>query len=235
MAYRKTERERDRLRQRRDRIVVSACEVVQRSGFGAAKARTIAERAGVSVGSLYSNFDRVDELHAEVFQILAEEELRRVAEDVEAAGCSSEALAALVRGFGSRSLAAPVASWALLLEPVSANVEALRRRYRSDYADLVSSIVRAGIEAGELPRQSVAVSAPAFIGAISESLVRPLDHAGLNMNAGALIPGPEAGLIEEILAFCLRAIGADRPCTEPEHRHHRHETPVGGDESNGSE
>lgn len=214
MAYRKTERELDRLCQRRERVVTSACELVQRAGFAGAKAREIAEVAGVSVGSLYSNFNGIVELHAEVFRRLAERELRRVATEVEAAERASDALAVLVRGFGTRSLNAPRLAWALLLEPVGPDVETLRLTYRRDYADLVASIVREGMEAGEFSAQSVEIAAAAVVGAISESLVRPLDPA---LRSAAATSGQtsslpiNADLIEEILHFCLRGVGAKQP------------------------
>lgn len=214
MTYRKTEHELDRLRRRRERVVASACEVVQGAGFVGAKAREIAALAGVSVGSLYSNFNGIDELHGEVFQLLAERELRRVAKDVDAAARSSDALAALVRGFGTRALSAPVLAWALLLEPVTPNIEVLRLQYRSDYASLASSIVREGIEVGEFAPQSVEVSAPALIGAISESLVRPLAPAPSNTRTGAPLSRQDSELIEEILEFCFRAVAANCPYSE---------------------
>lgn len=219
MAYRKTEREVLRLRQRRDRIVVSACEIVQRSGFGGAKAREIAETAGVSVGSLYSNFDRVEVLHAEAFRLLADRELHRVVEDVHAAPTPTASLAALVRGFGTRSLTAPRLAWALLLEPVTTTVEVLRLEYRSRYVDLATDIMRAGIDTGEFAAQAVDIAAPAVIGAISESLVRPLDPylGGADVGGGARTHGTE--LIEKILRLCMRAVGSSAP------GRHGHRTP----------
>lgn len=215
MAYRKTDRELGRLRQRRDMMVAAACVVVQRAGFGAAKARDVADEAGVSVGSLYSNFDDLDALHAEVFRLLAERELRRVARDVEAAAGPRDALAKLIRGFGARSLAAPMVAWALLLEPASPMIEALRLRYRGDYSDLAASIIRDGVEAGDFDRQAVEVSAPSVIGAIAEALVRPLDPVIRLRQARS--DGPAAGmdLIEEIVRFCLRAVGATPPSAGP--------------------
>lgn len=162
MAYRKTERELDRLCQRRERVVTSACELVQRAGFAGAKAREIAEVAGVSVGSLYSNFNGIVELHAEVFRRLAERELRRIATEVDAAESPSDGLAVLVRGFGIRSLSAPRLAWALLLEPVSPDVETLRLKYRRDYVNLVAGIVREGMEVGEFSSHPDYVSINTF-------------------------------------------------------------------------
>lgn len=213
MAYRKTERELRRLRGRRDHVVASACEVVQRSGFSGAKAREIAEASGVSVGSLYSGFDSIEGLHAEVFRLLAGRELRRVVGDVRAAPAPAASLAALVRGFGARALGAPCLARALLLEPVAPDIEALRTAYRRSYEDLAAGILREGIDAGEFAAQDIEVSAPALIGAVSASLVRPLDPARREPPAAAGRAGvpdrpPGTEVIEEILRLCLRAAGA---------------------------
>ncbi|MHB8187619.1 MAG: TetR/AcrR family transcriptional regulator [Dermatophilaceae bacterium] len=232
MAYRKTVREVDRLRQRREDVVAAGCAVVQRAGFGRAKARDIAESAGVSVGSLYSNFDGIDGLRAEVFSLLAERELRRVAHDVEQATCPRDALVALVRGFGARCLTAPMVAWALLLEPVSSTIETLRLQYRHDYADLTASIIREGVAAGEFGMQNVEVSAPAVVGAIAESLVWPLDPAMRGRASDKTgCPSSPLGveLIEEIAHLCLRVVGAASPYDRPT-------TTAGADiESKGSE
>lgn len=215
MAYRKTGRELDRLHQRRQRVVMSACGVVQRAGFTAAKARDIAALAGMSVGSLYSHFGGIAEVHAEAFRLLADKELQRVVRDVDTADCPSAALAALVRGFGTRALSAPVLAWALLLEPVAPDVAELRRRYRGDYENLASSIVREGIDAGEFALQTVEISAPALIGAISESLVHPLCPALSDTQPGTPRSRPDSELIEGIVEFCFRAVTAN--CSAARH------------------
>lgn len=214
MAYRKTGRELDRLHQRRQRVVTSACGVVQRAGFTAAKARDIAALAGMSVGSLYSHFGGIAEVQGEAFRLLAEKELQRVVRDVDAAACPAAALAALVCGFGTRALSAPVLAWALLLEPVAPNVAELRLRYRSDYENLASSIVREGIDAGEFAPQTVEISAPALVGAISESLVHPLCPGHSDTQPGASRSGSDSKLLEGIVEFCFRAVAANCPHSE---------------------
>jgi AcrR family transcriptional regulator len=208
MAYRKTDHEIQRLQRRRGHVLDAAVAVVRRGGFRAAKAREIAEEAGVSIGSLYLGFEGLDGLRAEVFGTLAERELQRVARDVEAASSPHDALVALVRGFGARSLTAPMVAWALLLEPAGPAIDGLRLRYRADYADLVASVIRGGIECSEFSDQDVEVSAPAVIGAIAESLVRPLDPQFLIDAPGSQREGVSQGLIEQIVQLCLRAVGA---------------------------
>lgn len=214
MAYRKTGRELERLQQRRDRVITSACEVVQRAGFAAARARDVAALAEMSVGSLYSHFGGITEVHVEVFHVLAEKELQRVAREVDAASCPSAALAALVRGFGARALSAPVLAWALLLEPVAPDVAELRLRYRGDYENLASSIVREGIDAGEFAPQTVEICAPALIGAVSESLVHPLCPVLADTRPGTARSRSDSALLEGIVEFCFRAVAANCTCSE---------------------
>ncbi len=207
MAYRKTDREVTRLQRRRQRVLDATAALVRRSGFGAAKAREIADEAGVSVGSLYSGFQGLDGLLSEVFGMLAERELRRVALDVDDAAGPRKALATLVRGFGARALTAPMVSWALLLEPVSPAIDRMRLQYRNDYADLVASIIRDGIDRGEFFAQNVDVSAPAVIGAIAESLVRPLDPH-VTSSTDARFAAVDRELVEQIVQLCARMVGA---------------------------
>ncbi|WP_157996909.1 MULTISPECIES: TetR/AcrR family transcriptional regulator [Streptomyces] len=208
MAYRKTERELQRLQERRERILDSACVLVQREGFGGVKAREVAEAAGVSVGSLYSHFGNVEALHAETFRVLAGREFGRVIAHVHTAGSATAALAALVRGFGARSLAAPRLAWALLLEPVTSTVEYLRLDFRRDYTALAAGIIQDGVDSREFTDQRVDVSAPALIGAIAESLVRPLAPAADSGPGERDARAEQHEFIEEILRVSLRAVGA---------------------------
>lgn len=202
MAYRQTERVASRLAQRRADIVDAACLLVSEGGFGHAKVGAIAQAAGVGVGSVYSHFDGIDGLHAEVFAHFAERELQRTAVDLGAPTNPREALIHLVRGFGTRALRAPVLAWALLLEPAGTVIEELRRSYRDGHAALAAERIAAGVESGDFPAQDARVTGAAIVGAIAETLVRPLSPGSADPDAA-----PD-NTIDEAIAFCLRAVGA---------------------------
>ncbi|WP_019202546.1 TetR/AcrR family transcriptional regulator [Tsukamurella sp. 1534] len=215
MVYRQTERVATRLAQRRAEIVDAACHLVAEGGFGNAKVGAIAQAAGVSVGSVYSHFDGIDGVHAEVFAVFAGRELQRTAADLSDPANPRAAIASQVRGFGTRALRAPVLAWALLLEPAGTVIEELRRSYRDGHAALAAERIAAGVAAGAFPPQDARVTGAAIVGAIAETLVRPL-------SPGTAAEPPE-NTIDEAIAFCLRAVGAapetPAPGDDPHARH----------------
>jgi AcrR family transcriptional regulator len=201
MVYRKTSAEQCRLDQRRNDILSAAQGIVRQQGFGAAKIRSVAEAGGVSVGSVYSYFPDVDTLHVEVFAACAGKELATVHAAVGGSADPAAKLRRLVRIFATRALAAPRLSWALLAEPVSPAVERQRLAYRQQYVRLIAEIVDSGVRAGTFPAQSVPTTSRALVGAISESLVGPLNPVRSE------VPLLTDDTVEYITLFCMRAAG----------------------------
>src|SRR5919198_237729 len=73
-----------------------------------------------------------------------------------------------------RALAGPVRAYALIAEPVDPRVEAERLIFRRGYRDVLSGVLRDGVESGELAAHDSETVAAALVGAIGESLVGPL-------------------------------------------------------------
>jgi AcrR family transcriptional regulator len=201
MVYRKTSGEQCRLDQRRADILSAAQRIVRQQGFGGAKIRPVAEAAGVSVGSVYSYFPDVQALHGEVFAEFAGRELVTVQAEVDGAGDPAAQLRRLVQIFATRALAAPRLAWALLAEPVSPAVERQRLAYRQEYVRLAAQIVDRGVLAGTFAPQSVLTTSRALVGAISESLVGPLNPLRSE------VPQLSDDTVEDITVFCMRAAG----------------------------
>ena len=61
-----------------------------------------------------------------------------------------------------------------MAEPVEPEVEAVRLRYRKEFAAEIETRIRAAMEGGHLPEQDAALSAPAVVGALLEGLIGPL-------------------------------------------------------------
>jgi AcrR family transcriptional regulator len=185
----------------RERLIAAATEIVAREGYRGLTIAGAAARAGLAVGSVYRHFDSKAELETEVFRRQAEHELTAVRR---AAGLPDEPLAALrdaVATFAARALASPCLAWALLAEPVGAEVEAERLRFRRSYRELFGSMIELAIAAGQLPAdQRPALTAAAVVGAVSESLIGPLAPA----DAG---DGDAAGLVERITWLVVRLCG----------------------------
>ena len=198
MAYRETDSVRARKAAQRRHLLVCAEQLVRQSGFASLTMQTLADQAGVGVGTLYRYFDNKGGLAAEVFRRATEREVAAVAQAMELAQGNhvAERLTHVLRDFVSRAQAAPTLAWSLIAEPVDPEVDEERLRYRQRYAGLYQSLLDEGVAAGQLPVQDTAVVAAAMVGAIAEALVGPLST-----------PLPKAGLADALVAFCRRAVG----------------------------
>ena len=197
MAYRETAQVKARKAAQREALLRTAETLVREGGFAAMTMQTVADRAGVGVGTLYRYFDNKATLAAAVFAVATQREVDAVDRALAGGGNASARLERALRLFARRALAAPRLAWALIAEPVEPEVDAERLRYRAAYAALYQRVLDQGVAAGELPPQSTALAAAALVGAIAEALVGPL-AAPLN----------DARLADHLAAFCLRAVGA---------------------------
>jgi AcrR family transcriptional regulator len=209
VVYRKTSGEQHRLDQRRADILSAAQRIVRQQGFAAAKIRPVAEASGVSVGSVYSYFPDVETLHVEVFTAWAGKELATVQAAVDGSADPAAKLRRLVQIFATRALAAPRLSWALLAEAVFPAVERQRLAYRQQYVRLSAAIVERGVLAGSFAPQSVLTTSRALVGAISESLIGPLNPLQPDS------PMLTEDMVEDITLFCMRAAGVVAPSPDP--------------------
>jgi AcrR family transcriptional regulator len=235
LPYRSTERTEARLAEARGRITAAARELIGEGGYVAAQVAPVAERAGVAVGTVYRHFPSKSDLFAEVFREASQHEVdaMRAAMEVDARARDSatrsmstaaERIAAGIEVFARRALRGRRLAWALLAEPVDPAVEAERLEFRQSYRDLMAEVIRAGIEAGELPEQDVEVTAAALIGGIGETMLGPLSpthpyngsfhHQTGRSSRSALALSPRTTdpevLIASLITFCTRAIGEER-------------------------
>jgi AcrR family transcriptional regulator len=202
MAYRSTERTEARRAETRHRITTAARELIAEGGYMAAQVAAVADRAEVAVGTVYRHFPSKSDLFAEVFREASQHEVDAMREAVqESGGSPAERMTAGIEVFARRAMRGRRLAWALLAEPVDPAVEAERLHFRHSYRDLMAGVIRAGIDAGELPEQDVEVTAAALIGGIGETMLGPLSPTE---NGG----DPEA-LIASLINFCTRAIGEE--------------------------
>jgi AcrR family transcriptional regulator len=199
MPYRPTERTEARRHQTRERIVDAAHELIAVGGYREAQVAAVAERAGAATGTFYRHFPSKSELFAEVFRRASQREVDATRAAGEAAGARAvDRLAAAVAAFARRALRGRRLAWALLAEPVDPAVEAERLVYRRAYAAVFEEILRAGLDAGELPPQNVELTAAALVGALGEALVGPLSPV-----AGEVDPD---ALVADLVAFSMRSV-----------------------------
>jgi hypothetical protein len=124
-------------------------------------------------------------------------------------GGAAARLAASVRAFATRALRARRLAYAIIAEPADPLVDEVRLDYRRAQGQVFASIITDGIAAGELPAQDTRASAACLVGAFLEGLVGPLAPG----STGAA-ESPDR-LIDEIVAFALRAVGAPAEAGSP--------------------
>jgi AcrR family transcriptional regulator len=188
----------------RERLLKAARELIEEGGYGAATVAAIAERANVASGTLYRHFASKEEMFVEVFRSVCDREvqaMRAAAEAMPPQAPHVDRLEEVLATFAQRALRRPRLAWALIAEPVDPLVDAERLAYRARYSELAAQALQAGIDAGQLPKQNVELTAAALVGGCGEALVGPLSPLAASK--------PEA---EEILnalrTFVRRAVGA---------------------------
>lgn len=210
MAYRTTATRIDRDQALRERILEQALARVIAGGFAALTMQALADAVGIATGSLYRHFSNKGELAAEVFARASQREVDAVAATLNAPGSPSQRLAAAVQQFAARAWHSRRLAYALIAEPVEAQVDEQRLIYRQAYAELFGGLLAEGMDAGQFARQPLALSAACLVGAIAEALVGPLAPAAHSPQTDS--PAESAQLAAVSLAlshFCLRAVGAD--------------------------
>jgi AcrR family transcriptional regulator len=201
MAYRRTENVVRRLAEREQTILDAACAIAAEGSMAAVQIAAVAARAGIAAGTVYRYFPSKTDLVAELVAAVAGRELDAMHAAGDAAPGPLSALAAAIATFASRALHARRLAWAVIAEPVDAQVDALRLDYRQSLAAELETRIKAAIAARLLPEQDARVAAPAIVGALMEGLIGPLAPSHDGDAAGSR----EAVQTATLLA--LRALG----------------------------
>jgi len=201
MPYRRTSNVIRRLNARRDAIVAAALAVASEGGMAAIQIAAIAARADIAAGTMYRYFPGKTELLTALIQTISEREIAAVRQAAEAAPGPLSALAAAVATFAARALRHRRLAFALIAEPVDADVNVIRLGYRKSFADELEARIRAAIAGGHLPDQDAALAAPATVGALMEGLIGPL--------APEIADDPMSvrAAVQTLTLFALRGLG----------------------------
>ena len=182
MPYRRTENVVRRLAAREQVILTAATALAAEGGMAAVQIAAVAARAGIAAGTVYRYFPSKTDLIAELVAAVAGRELDAMKAAGDAAPGPMSALAATVSTFAARSLAERRLAWAVMGEPVDADVDAMRLDFRQSLAAQLEGRIDIAIAGRHLPDQDARVAAPALVGALMEGLLGPLaptyDDAG---------------------------------------------------------
>ncbi|HEY5217393.1 MAG TPA: TetR/AcrR family transcriptional regulator [Pseudolabrys sp.] len=201
MVYRRTHQVVKRLAARRSAILAAARDAAAEGGMAAVQIAPVAVRANVAAGTVYRYFPSKTDLVAELVAAVAGRELDAMHAAGDAAPGPLSALAAAIATFASRALHARRLAWAVIAEPVDAEVDAMRLDYRQSLAAELETRIKAAIAARLLPEQDARVAAPAIVGALMEGLIGPLapSHDG--------DPAGSREAVQTATLLALRALG----------------------------
>ena len=201
MPYRRTQNVIRRLAAREEAILDAARTIAAEDGMGAVQIAAVAERAGIAAGTVYRYFPAKTDLIAELVASVSRRELDAMRVAGNAAPGPLSALAACVVTFAARALNERSLAWAVIAEPVDADVDAMRLAFRQALAAELESRIKAAVDGRLLPEQDPRVSAPSLVGILMEGLIGPL------------APSPAAGAaaardaVQNATLLCLRALG----------------------------
>ena len=201
MAYRRTENVVRRLAAREQTIVDAARSIAGESGMGAVQIAAVANRADIAAGTVYRYFPSKAHLVAELISASADREVAAMRAAADAAPGPLSALAACLATFASRALHERGLAWAVIAEPIDADIDALRLEFRRALAAEIEMRIRTAIAGGHLPDQDARVAAPAILGALLEGLLGPLAPPAAADAGGAR----EA--VQTITLLALRSLG----------------------------
>ena len=200
MPYRRTENVVRRLAEREEAILAAATAIAAEGGMGAVQIAAVAARAGIAAGTVYRYFPSKTDLIAELVAAVAGRELSAMAAAADAAPGPLSALAAAIATFAARALNERRLAWAVIGEPVDAQVDAMRLDFRQSLAAVLEARIKTAIDGRHLPDLDAGVAAPAIVGALMEGLLGPL----------APLPSDDAGAraaVQTATLLALRALG----------------------------
>jgi AcrR family transcriptional regulator len=201
MVYRRTEKVVRRLAQRHAAIIAAARAAASEGGMAAVQIAPVAERAGIAAGTVYRYFPSKTDLVAALVSAVSEREIGAVRRAADGAPGPLSAIAAAIATFAARALAHRRLAWAVIAEPVDAEVDATRLVYRRALAAEFGVRLKTAMGSGNLPELDIGVAAPALVGALLEGLIGPLAPA----EAGEAGRSREA--VQAITLMALRGVG----------------------------
>jgi AcrR family transcriptional regulator len=177
MPYRRTEKVVRRLAERHAAIIAGAQALAGEDGMAGVQIAPVAERAGIAAGTVYRYFPSKTELVAALVTAVSEQEISLMRRAADAAPGPLSALAAGIATFAVRALRNRRLAWAVLAEPVDADVDSVRLVYRRALVGEIETRLKAAMTRGNLPTQDTGIAAAAVVGALLEGLVGPLAPA----------------------------------------------------------
>ena len=200
MPYRRTENVVRRLAEREEAILAAATAIAAEGGMAAVQIAAVAARAGIAAGTVYRYFPSKTDLVSDLVAAVAGRELSAMTAAGDAAPGPLSALAACIATFSARALNERRLAWAVIGEPVDAQVDAVRVDFRQSLAAELEARIKTAIAGRHLPEQDAGVAAPAIVGALMEGLLGPLAPTPADAAAAR-------AAVQSTTLLALRALG----------------------------
>ena len=198
MPYRRTENVVRRLAARHDAIITAARRMASEGGMAAVQIAAVAARAGIAAGTVYRYFPAKTDLVAALLSEIAEGELSALQRAAAGAPGPLSGLSAAIMTFAARALRDRKLAFAAIAEPIDAELDAARLKFRRSLAAEFAGRITAAIVEGRLPQQDAEVAAAAITGILIEGLIGPL----------APDPsGRERDVVQSLTLAALRSLG----------------------------
>jgi AcrR family transcriptional regulator len=201
MAYRRTRRVVQHLAARQIAIIAAAQSLAAESGMAAVQIAPVAARAGIAAGTVYRYFPAKIDLVRALVATVAEREIGAMQRAADAAPGPLSGLAATVITFAARAIRNRRLTWAVMAEPVDAEVDGVQLDYRRLLAAEFRDRIEAAQSGGHLPDQDAALVSAALIGILLEALFGPLAPAPFDA------PGKMRETVQMLTLLALRALG----------------------------
>jgi AcrR family transcriptional regulator len=193
-----------RIADSRRRILRAARTVVADEGYAAAQVAVVARIADVATGSVYRHFSSKVSLFSEMLRSVCERELEVVRAIAAEPGRSCALrISDAVTAFVDRALRGDGLAYAVIVEPMDPDIDAVRLQARARLAATFAALIREGVERGEFQDQDADVRGAAIVGAMLEGVVAPLtarDTASIDRES----------IAAELASFCTAGLTTPR-------------------------
>ena len=142
MVYKATEKTKAHKQARRLLLTDKAISQIKSVGFTGLTMESLAQDAGIAVGTVYKYFDSKASLCLEVFKVATEKEVSIINDISKGCGTPNERLGKAITTFSRRAIHSQQQAFALIFEPVNPLVEKERLNYRKAYALIFEEIIK---------------------------------------------------------------------------------------------
>ncbi len=200
MAYRSSEKTRQKKDAKRTAMMQAAVQVFAEKGYYAATVRDIVKAADVAIGTFYFYFPDKETLFVHLYEETADFLLQTIDQAVRSRSELAQQLSRGIQAYLNIAIYEPAVVQLLLVGGVGAvpSLETKRLAFRERLVRLWQRPLDQAMAAGMIPEQNSRRVAEAFAGAFDEVVLQLLATPEPEEEAGAVI--------QELTLFSLRAI-----------------------------